>query len=306
MSLTLAITGGTGFVGGHTLAVATARGHKVRALARRPQPEQPGVEWIAGALDDETALKRLVEGADVVIHIAGVVNGPNVAAFEHGNVFGTAMVRRAAGALPFVHVSSLAAREPGLSAYGASKRRAEDAARDSTGPVTLIRPPGVYGPGDRDLLLLFRTLRSGFAPIPRGARASMVFAPDLAAALVALAEDIATDAKSANGLFEIDDGFGGYSQAEIAHAAAAAMGRRIRVLQVPGSALQIGAAINTIVARMSGGVARLSFDRARYLAHPDWTADVAPLLELGLWQPTTSLATGLAHTIGWYRRKGWL
>lgn len=306
MALTLAITGGTGFVGRHTLSLAVERGHKVRALTRRPQPDRMGVAWIAGDLGDANALARLVSGADVVIHIAGVVNTADDREFESGNVAGTAAIRRAAGALPFVHVSSLAAREPMLSIYGDSKRRAEDAARDSAGPVTLVRPPGVYGPGDRDLLLLFRALRSGFAPVPRGTRASMIFAPDLAAALVLLAEDLAADAHSAGGIYEIDDGAGGYAQADIARAAAAAMGRKVRVIHIPGATLRLGATINTAMARLSGTIPRLSRDRARYLVHPDWTADVRPLLELDLWRPQTGLVDGMAHTVAWYRAQGWL
>ena len=74
MALTLAITGGTGFVGGHSIAEAMKRGHRVRALARRPQPARPGLEWVAGSLTDGDALENLVSGADAVLHIAGVTN----------------------------------------------------------------------------------------------------------------------------------------------------------------------------------------------------------------------------------------
>src|SRR5215213_6105802 len=117
----LAITGATGFVGGHLLDLALAKGHEIRALARRAQPEREGVTWIDGSLDQPDTLERLVEGADAVIHIAGVINARDAAAFEAGNVTGTAAMLAAAekaGARRFVHVSSLAAREPRLSQYG--------------------------------------------------------------------------------------------------------------------------------------------------------------------------------------------
>lgn len=304
--LTLAITGGTGFVGRHTLAAALARGHRVRALARRPQPELPGVLWVPGALDDAAALRRLVDGADVVIHIAGVVNAPDAAGFEQGNVLGTAAIRRAAGALPFVHVSSLAAREPRLSIYGDSKYRAEDAARDTAGPVAMVRPPGVYGPGDTELLMVFQGVRMRIAAAPRGRRASMIFAPDLAEALVALAEDLVGEGRSAAGVFEIDDGAGGYAQTDVVRAAAAAMGRRAAILPIPGGALRVGATVDSLLAKWGRRPPKLTHDRARYLAHPDWTADVGPLLACDIWRPATALAPGMAQTVAWYRREGWL
>ena len=125
---TIALTGGTGFVGGNLLPLATGRGLAVRALTRRPMPPREGVTWIPGALDDRHALTRLCQGADVVIHVAGVINAPDRAGFEAGNVHGTmAMIRAARDeqVRRFIHVSSLAAREPELSDYGRSKRRSE-------------------------------------------------------------------------------------------------------------------------------------------------------------------------------------
>ena len=73
----LAITGGTGFVGTRLIALATAAGHEVRALTRREQAPREHIEWVAGDLGDGAALARLCEGADAVIHVAGVVNAPS-------------------------------------------------------------------------------------------------------------------------------------------------------------------------------------------------------------------------------------
>lgn len=301
MALTLSITGGTGFVGRHTLAAATAAGHRLRVLARSPQPAMPGVCWIAGDLADGAALSRLVAGADAIVHIAGVTNAADARGFARGNPCGTAHLRRAAGTVPVVVVSSLSARAPWLSLYGASKLAAEQIAIGSAGPVTIVRPPAVYGPGDTEFLALFRAVKSGIVPLPADARASMIFGPDLAAALVALAEDLCGARRAAGRTFEIDDGAGGYGQNEIARTIAAAVGRRIRILPVPGAALRIGAAVDTLLSRPRGLLPKLSFDRARYLAHPDWTADVAPLLALGIWQPRTRLPEGISQTADHYR-----
>ena len=124
----LAITGGTGFVGGHLIEAALAAGHEIKALTRRSQPERDGVDWVQGDLGTRDALEWLVSEADAIIHVAGTINAPNAAGFEQGNVAGTLAMLAAAtagGVRRFVHVSSLAAREPKLSLYGGSKARAE-------------------------------------------------------------------------------------------------------------------------------------------------------------------------------------
>ena len=142
--LKLAISGATGFVGGRLLDLALDAGHQVRALTRRPQPAREGMIWIDGALDLPDTLDRLVEGADAVIHVAGVINSPDAAGFEAGNVIGTGAILAAAEAARvsrFVHVSSLAAREPAISLYGASKSRSETLVEASPLSTTIVRPP---------------------------------------------------------------------------------------------------------------------------------------------------------------------
>lgn len=306
MALTLAVTGGTGFVGGHTLACALRRGHRVRALARSTQPPRENLTWVPGSLTDVPALETLVAGADVVLHIAGVTNAPSRAAFEAGNILGTAFVRRAAAIRPLVHVSSLSAREAGLSTYGWSKLMGEAVARGCAGPVAILRPPAVYGPGDREFLELMRTARTGLIPMPRAARTAMIYGPDLAEALVALAEDLAGPARSAGSTYEIDDGASAHGPAEIAAAVGAAIGRPVRAVQIGASVLHAAALAETALARVAGRTPRLTPDRAGYMAHPDWSADSRPLLALGLWRPATPLAQGMAATAAAYRAEGLL
>ena len=169
------MTGATGFVGGATMRDAVAAGWHVRALTRRPQPERAGVTWIMGALDQAASLAEMAAGSDVVMHIAGVVNVPTRAAFEAGNATATANVvdaARGAGVTRFVHVSSLAAREPGISNYGWSKERAEAVVQDSGLDWTIVRPPAVFGPGDTEMLDLFRMARRGLMLIPPRGRMS--------------------------------------------------------------------------------------------------------------------------------------
>ncbi len=300
----LALTGTTGFVGGHLLDAALSAGHTVRALVRRSQRPRDGIEWIEGALDRPAALARLCEAADAVIHVAGAINAPTRAAFFAANRAGTEAVLAAAvaeGVPRFVQVSSLAAREPGLSDYGASKAAADDAVLAAPLSTAIVRPPAVYGPGDRETLALFRLAARGLVPAVGSGRFSIIYVDDLARALLALASG------TAPGIFEIEDGTPvGFTQASFARAIAAALGRAVRIVQLPRALLPIGAALDTLAARATGRAPRLSHDRARYFAHPDWTADAAPLRATGLWHAQIPAARGLAETADWYRAAGWL
>jgi uncharacterized protein YbjT (DUF2867 family) len=295
----LAITGATGFVGRHTVERALSAGHHVRALTRRPQSDRDGVEWIAGALDDTGALARLVTGVDAVIHIAGVVNAPDRAGFVAGNVEGTRAVVTAASDANisrFVHVSSLAAREPDLSLYGWSKREAERVVADSPLRATIVRPTGVYGPGDTEMVDMFRLARFGLALTPPRGRVSLVAVEDLAALLVTLAgQDLPPGS-----LFEVDDGTA-LTHAALARAIGRAMGRpRLLPVPLPAAAVRLGARLDRW---WRGRGAKLTPDRANYLLHPDWVADPARRPPPFLWSPRIPTDAGLLATAQWYREQ---
>jgi nucleoside-diphosphate-sugar epimerase len=299
--LTLALTGATGFVGGHLLDLALERGHRVRALTRRPQKARDGVEWIEGALDDQAALARLVDGADAAIHVAGVINAPDAAGFEAGNVAGTAAVLDAsvkAGVRRFVHVSSLAAREPGLSLYGASKARSEALVAEARVSSAIVRPPAVYGPGDRETLDLFKMARRGLVILPPEGRLSLIHVDDLAALLLDLA------ASPHDLLIEPDDGRPiGWSHREFGEALGRAVGRSVQTITAPRALLALVARADRLV---RGARAKLTPDRVDYFCHPDWTAAATRAAPPSLWQPRIATEEGLAATARWYRDAGWL
>ncbi|MBJ7501730.1 MAG: NAD(P)H-binding protein [Sphingopyxis sp.] len=298
------MTGATGFVGRATMRQAVAAGWHVRALTRRPQPERAGVTWIAGALGQSDSLAEMAAGADAVMHIAGVVNVPTRAAFEAGNATATANVvdaARRAGVTRFVHVSSLAAREPAISNYGWSKERAEAVVVESGLDWTIVRPPAVFGPGDTEMLDLFRMARRGIALVPNG-RMSAIYVDELARLLVTLAADRGA---SIGQIYEPDDGKPtGWSHRGFARAVARAVGRqRLSTLATPAMLLKAGGRIDKLVRR---GRAKLTPDRARYIAHPDWVATKGKCPPPALWRPERDTDDALAETARWYRREGWL
>ena len=144
-------------------------------MARTPGRAQhlasQGVSLVEGDLDDNAALQQLVSGAAAVIHAAGAVRGSSQQDFDHINVTGTAHLLAAitAQAEPprLLLLSSLAAREPGLSWYAASKRAGEALLGSHPDLDWLVlRPPAVYGPGDREMLPVFEAMARGIAPVP--------------------------------------------------------------------------------------------------------------------------------------------
>ena len=300
----LAVTGATGFVGQALLEQTCRQRIAVRALARREQAPCEGVEWLRGDLADEEALARLVKGASAVLHIAGVVNTPDPMGFHVGNVAGTeALVEaaRKAGVRRFIFVSSLSAREPGLSAYGRSKRHAEEVVQTSGLDWTIVRPPAIYGPRDREMLELFRAARWGVVPMPPPGRASMIHVADLARLLLALVPDSDLTRER---IFEPDDGQdGGWSHRELAKAIGTAVGRNVWVPHLPRRALLLAARIDRL---LRDGRAKLTPDRVGYMAHPDWVCSPGRKPPAELWSAEVPTEQGLVETARWYRAAGWL
>jgi len=298
----LAITGGTGFVGSHLIDAALAAGHMVRALTRRDQPARDQVEWIAGSLGDRDSVRALVTDADAVIHVAGVINAPDAAAFDQGNVAGTLSMLAAAtagGVHRFIHVSSLAAREPKLSLYGASKARAEELVTRSGLDWEIVRPPAVYGPGDKETLELFRMAKVGMLLMPPAGRLSLLHVDDLANLLLALVEP-----EAGKLVIEADDGRPhGWSHREFGRALGMAVGTRPLIMSSPALFLRLAARADQLVRRSR---AKLTADRAAYFSHRNWVVDPARAPPSQLWRPRIETIQGLKETADWYRLKGWL
>ncbi|HXG99259.1 MAG TPA: NAD(P)-dependent oxidoreductase [Sphingomicrobium sp.] len=299
----LAVTGGTGFVGSHLIEAALAAGHTVRALTRRSRPTRDKLTWVEGDVLAVDALIELVAGCDAVIHAAGVLNPRYASEFLETNLWGTTTLLSAMSQSRtdrLIFVSSLAARAPELSNYGQSKDAAEGRVEELGIDWTIVRPPGVYGPGDRETLALFKMAKRGIVMMPPPGRASYIHVADLARLLLALADPGTLRSK----VLEPDDGRpGGWSHAEFAAALGVALGRPARAIHVPGLALKAAAQIAWAVA---ANRSQLTPDRASYFCHPDWVVDPARAPPASLWQAQIATPQGLAETAAWYRAKNWL
>ena len=312
----VAMTGATGFIGRALALHLLEKGYRVAALARRPDQalEQAGATLVPGSLEDTDSLKRLVGRARTVIHCAGAIKAKSEAAFMEINGSGTARLVAAVQSVSqpvtersrFLLVSSLAAREPGLSAYARSKRQGEEAlARQDGLEHCVLRPPAVYGPGDRATLPLFRQMARGWLLTPRAsdARFSLLYVQDLADAI----EHLLGQTRWESSLLELDDGRrGGYDWPNLAAIASRHLGRRVRRLALPFSLLWLPAEVNPWLARAVGYTPMLTTGKLRELYHPDWVAKGGTSRLLATWRAEVDFEAGLPRTLSWYRDHGWI
>ncbi len=306
-----AVTGATGFIGRHTVAALRRRGWEVRALVRRHPADLLSpyhrLELVLGDIDDEAALEQLVEGAQAIVHLAGLVKALRPEDFYTVNEGGTARLLRAAArrnpAATLVHVSSLAAREPQLSPYCDSKHQAEAqvAALAGERPWTILRPPAVYGPGDLEMLPLFKAARLGFVPYPATpeAKVSLIHGIDLAEAIAACLDRQGVR----QGTFEVDDGApGGYRWADVIGALGAAVGSRPLALRVPRWALAGVACGNLRLAALDHKARVLFPPKVAEIYFPDWVCRGERLQAMTGWQPKFDAWTGFKDVAEHYLR----
>jgi dihydroflavonol-4-reductase len=318
------VTGATGFVGSHLAEALRRRGDEVTALARSPSKAQAlialGARVLPGDLHDVAALERAAVGQDVVYHVAGMVAARNEAEFMWANRDGTKNVvaaARAAGTARFVLISSLAAAGPSergtplngqqparpVTAYGRSKLAAERTVKESGLPWSIVRPPIVYGPGDREVLKLFRLARLRIAPVfGDGAQElSAVHAVDLAAALIAVGSIPATVERTYIPCHpEV------FTTAQFGSAVGAAMGHTVIRIPIPKP---VGRGLLTLTGTLASLTRKrtiLTNDKANEFFQPAWTGDPGPLTRDTGWSASYDLKRGLADTYDWYRQAGWL
>lgn len=302
-----ALTGGTGFLGRHTIRALHDAGWDVRILARRtpdlPELSDLTCEVVKGDLANAAALRALCDCAHAVIHIAGVVKARDRAAFMAANATGTAAVaaawREAAPGAHFVHVSSMAARAPHLSDYAASKRAGEDALA-GPGEWRILRPGAIYGAHDEETL---KVLKLANLPVQlmlnaADARVAMIDVRDAARMIAA-----AAGARLPGAVHELTDARrDGYRWDELAATAATALGRAPRPVRVPGAVLRGAGAVGGALARLTGSAEMLTPGKVREILHPDWAADPALPPPDDLPAARVPLADGLAAMVRWARR----
>lgn len=307
MHQVVAITGATGFIGQNLLDALIQHGWLINALTRK-QPSRnnhKNIKWVFGDLDDHSALLELVTGATAVIHCAGAVRGNSPEAFFHSNAIGTENLLQAVASVSldsrFLLISSLAAREPTLSWYAASKSKAEQIAlhylRDAGISYAIFRPSAVYGPGDRELLPIFRATFYGIMPVVGNYenRFGLLHVRDLVELICYWLNNVSFP----NGIYEIDDATpGGYSYQSVAEIAQQILHRPVRCIKLPGEFVHLVSRMNLRLSKFLNYSPMLTPGKFRELQHPNWVCDMRAFEQKGInWVPHTSLREVLPYLI---------
>jgi len=303
------LTGATGFIGRNIQTHLLARGYNVRVLVRHGSPRSDRIdaraERIEGALSDAQALARGLAGTKAVVNCAGSVRGVTPEHFAAANVDGVrslvSAIQRLSVPPALLHISSLAASQPELSNYAASKHFGEQTLTDFPELLwTVFRPPAIYGPGDAELKGLLGMIRRGIVPVPggnRNQRLSLLHVDDLGRAVLAWLE---APARHRHHVYALDDGHAnGYSWSEIADAVCTRplLGRPL-FLPVPAAILRAAGRVNEQVSRVFRRLPMLTTGKARELTWDRWLCDNAPFSRTSGWTPVTGLKDGVAALYG--------
>ena len=320
------VTGSNGFIGSFLVESLLARGDAVRCLVRRTSNlrwiKDLNVERVIGELRNPESLQQAVDGVDVIYHLAGVTRGRTEQDYLDGNYVSTVNLLQAAKysstLKKFVFVSSQAAAGPSIndrprteadpaepiSLYGRAKARAEDAVLQygDRFPVTVIRPPAVYGPRDKDFFVMFQHVNRGILPILGAGtqQVSLVHVDDLVNGIV-----LAADAQDADGkIYFISEG--DYSWLDVGQAMAGALGKKTLKLHLPLGGVAFVSWFTIAYSNLTRKAVLLNRDKILEMKQAAWicSGDRART-ELGF-SPKMNLQTGMQQTAAWYRQQGWL
>jgi len=321
------LTGGTGFLGGHVARALCAAGWRVRLLARDPSKARAGlleglpIEVVVGDLSGEDRLARAAEGADAIVHVAGLVKARTLRDYREVNVEATRRLVAAAGRsapdAQWVQVSSQAAAGPAwagrpvaesddsrpVSWYGLSKREGERVVVDAwKGPWIVLRPGVVFGPGDRGLFVYFRMAASGWVPLPAGETRIQLIDAERAGLAIARAASRRDLSGRVGFLCDPEP----VRLAELARLIAALPKRPARVLPVPDAAVRLLGFGESLLEALTRRSRPFNADKAREILAGHWLCDGAPLSQALELPPPPPLASSLALAWEWYVRAGWL
>ena len=328
------VTGGTGFIGSHLVELLVNQGYHVTCLIRQTSnlrwinhllnAKSPQVQLVMGNLHDSDVLEQHIRDADLVFHLAGLTKAPDAATYDQVNAEGTKRLIEACLGVQtsldrFVYCSSLAAVGPSSNAtpntenvtpqpltdYGSSKLKGELIVREYADqlPITIIRPPAVYGPRDADIFLFFQMINRGIMPILGEADKllSLVHVKDLVAGIYAAA----VSEHAVGETYFLTDG-DIHTWMGIERVIADALEMRPLKVKVPLSLLDFISIFTETAAKITRQAPTLNRQRVRDLKQRFWICDSTKAQkELG-YCPAYFLQIGMQETAGWYRANGWL
>jgi nucleoside-diphosphate-sugar epimerase len=319
------VTGATGFIGSHLVEALLQKGVQVRCLLRKAGDlkwlKDLPVEITLGDCIDKASLREAVKGVDQVFHLAGITKAVKEKAFFEINAFGTenlilACCQHNPHIQKFLYLSSQAAAGPcqngnkkresdpcePVSPYGQSKRLGEELAlaHSQELPLVILRPPGVYGPRDKDFYALFKWVSRRINPCFSG-QVSLCYVQDVVQAIL-----LAAESRTISGeIFFVSDGTD-YHMEEIGDALAQTIGVTPLSIPIPKWFIFGVASFSEYLSFISGRPPLISRGMAEQMIQEDWTCDITKAKTLLGFQPQFQLLQGARLTFHWYRKQKWL
>ena len=322
------VTGGTGFVGSHIVDQLLEKKYSVRCLIRKSSDTKwlsgKPIEFVYGDLFDQSALREAVSGVEYIYHSAGVTKAKTPEEYYRGNAEGTknileATISNNSSLRRFVHVSSQTAVGPSptqtpieenvpphpITTYGKSKLEAEKECEKamSSIPITIVRPPAVYGERDKDVFEFFNTMSKGLQPMVGFSEkyVSLIHVRDLARGII-----MAGESENARGQTYFITSKEVYGWKQIGEVTRRIMNKRALAIRLPEFVVYVIAAFAEVGSKFSPKPALINFEKARDMVQDYWTCSHAKAKrDLGFDQQI-SLEEGIRATIQWYRLDGWL
>ena len=317
------VTGATGFIGSHLVEELIKKGYDVTCLVRKTSNlrwiEGHKVALFQGDCEDEHSLAHLPPDFDYIFHLAGLTKARRERDFFCVNVKGTENLLRTVstkgkGPRRFIHLSSLAAAGPSMngtpldetseprpvSSYGKSKLESEGVIMRFSDriPATIVRPPAVYGPRDRDFYVLFKMLKKGFYPYWGKCYYSLLYVDDLVRGLVQAAEE----KEAEGGVYFLSDGKV-YPNEDIVNEISAVLGSRIVKVRIPR---HLVAVLVRITERLGRGSSIINRDKLKELNCAHWICDSSKAAKDFRFVPKVTIKEGIKWTADWYRIHQWL
>ncbi len=316
------VTGAAGFIGSHLVEALIKRGYEVTCIARETSDrrwiEHLDIGYITCDLADIDSRSWKIKGFDYVFHLAGVTKALSEKDYFLANAVNTGKLVEAAARdnqkmRRFLYLSSLAAIGPSrgstpvredstpapVSAYGRSKLEGEKAVRafEDRIPITIVRPPAVYGPRDTDFFLMFKMIKKGIFPYWGKCYYSLLYVDDLVQGIIASAEKQEAEGRT---FFLTDETV--YTNEEIAGEICSALGSRALKIRMPRSFLSLLAFFGQKIDKK--GI--INTDRIRDFQYSRWTCDGGKARnELGF-KSITTLREGIKWTADWYKIHRWI
>ena len=319
------ITGATGFIGSHLAEALHAKGYKLRCLVRKSSNlvwiKHLPIEYVYGDATDREVLKQAVKGADFIFHVAGITKARTKEEYFRGNHLSTRYLLDAAieanpGLKRFVLISSQTATGPGMgvtedtpfhpiTTYGISKMEAEKECLKEMGrlPITIVRPPAVYGPRDKDVFEFFNTMNKGLHPMIgfKDTYVSLVHVSDLVKGIILAAESPKALKQT---YFISSERY--YNWKEVGDLTSRILGKKAVTIKIPVGLVYVVGAFAEVFSLITRKPALLNFEKIRDIVQEAWTCDIAKAKRELAYAETTGLEEGIKNTVEWYRKEGWL